>query len=107
MIGVAFIILTYRSRILLRDGRTVAACCDSFSGPLDYEYIEGGGAYYLPVYEGPLGDGSERCEWVSSRDVVEIRIVGDWEEWPAVIAGSKYIDRPETWPAYLPEGRTQ
>jgi hypothetical protein len=105
LINVADVILTYRSQILLRDGRVVQSCCDSFIGPLEFEYIEGGGAWYLAVYEGPRGDGAERCEWVSLRDIVEIRVVGDWDEWPLVQAGSLYAERPDTWPDYLPEGR--
>lgn len=106
MIPVGDVVLTYRSRILLRDGRVVKPCCDGFYGPTSTEITEGGGAWYIPVREGPHGE-RQPCEWVSLRDVVEIRIVGDWDEWPVVVAGRFSVERPATWPDYLPEGRAQ
>lgn len=105
MIDVSEVVLTFRSRVELRDGRVVKPVTDGFLGPLDTEITDGGGAWYLGVREGPHGDGALPYEFVSSREIVAIRVVGDWDEWPAVVAG--HGERPPTWPDYLREGRTK
>ena len=104
MIDVADVIMTYRTRVELRDGRIVKPVSPSLHGPTSNEITENGGAWYLVAREGPHGE-REPVEWISSREIVEIRIVGDWDEWPAVIAG--HCEEPESWPDYLPEGRSR
>lgn len=104
MIHVSEVVLTFRSRVELRDGRIVKPCSDMLHGPTSNEITENGGAWYLVAREGPHGE-REPVEWISSREIVEIHVVGDWDEWPAVIAG--HGEEPEIWPDYLPEGRSR
>lgn len=85
MIHVSEIILTFRSRIELRDGRIVKPCSPTLHGPTSNEITENGGAWYLVAREGPHGE-REPVEWISSREIVEIRIRGDALDWPNVQA---------------------
>lgn len=98
MIHVSEIVLTFRSRITLRDGRVVRAKSDTFLGPLEEGSHGYPGQWLIPI-------DTANHAWASIVEIAEIRIVGDWDEWPAAIAG--HVEEPASWPDYLPEGRSR
>lgn len=100
MIHVTDIEMTYRTRIQLRDGRVVRPLNPYFMGPMPDDLVASGsrpGRWLAAVtaddrwldplpFDHPSRVGRRAIEFLSSEEIVSIRIVGEFSEWPAEIA---------------------
>jgi len=76
------VVLTFRSIIELKDGRRLHPTSPALYGPTPNEITENGGPWYVVGYPEGGDPGRLSTDWISTREVEAITIVGGYWEWP-------------------------